>query len=758
MNLKKFFFTPTTSLIFVIVGFIIVNIIFNYNVFWHELIFDRSSVGAVWGEVEVFEWLTEKFYRTIMTGGNPFGLVYGMLYPFKIHLGLTDAGNGLFFLFLRPFFSPHQSMAVVITLSQLAASLGMYLLLRRLHIKRSTSFIIGLAFGYTTFIMPRGGHLNYWCYFVFPWFYYCSMILFQAKNKMSQTIASLSIAFFFVLTLWLNFYYFVILCTSIGSFVIYFFVFRPKIVYRILIKFWLYGFLIFFFILLFLIPWFKGLYEVVFFDKIPKTEGWGGAIEFSSDLFGFFIPSVYNYFIYKYFTVELGYIIDHYLKFARGIFENFTYPGLIIIVSYFFYLFVFGKKTFQSVNQKIKPYLFTSLLFLVLTLGPFLHIFGHWGITVEEGIRIVVPLPYIIFHYIPFLQNIRVPGRLIVGFIFCAYIVTAYVIDYFLKKKSQRVKKVFFILLLAIFFIDHRYINNIFPEAKFYPRRLFQEIKNDPARVSVLEIPFVVRDGFIYFGDGDAVTMTIGEALHGKNVLGGYTGRIADYKKTYYRVNPLLGFFGRFIDQTIETNPTIDKNDLVNWHTIDIAESQKTIAFLDLKYVILDEKKVYASTMSAILSDLGFKKQSSEQTFSLWQKNLTPKEFLSITMDGKNDVTFLGSGWHEEENNSRWAGKNSYVMFKIAKKRKLDLYFEAYAFYQRQSVTIYVNQKKVAKVSLSTDMKEYIVPVDKEWLENINTVHFIFKKAFQPKKIIAGSVDERNLSAGFTKIYLSETK
>ena len=744
--------------ILVLFGFILVNVIFNYNIFWHELVFDRSSIGAVWGEVEVVEWTTEKFYQTIIAGGNPFGLVYGMLYPFKLHLGLTDSGNGIFFLILRPFLSTHQSMAVVITLSQLAASLGMYMLLRRLKIERLISFVIGLAFGYTTFIMPRGGHLNYWCYFVFAWFYYCAIVLFQAKTKRSKIIATLGVAFFFVLTLWLNFYYFVILSTSIASFVVYFLVFKRKIIHRMWVRCWPYIFLIFLFITLFLIPWFKALYEVTFFDQIPKTEGWGGAIEFSSDLFGFFIPSIYNYVIYKYFIPELDYVISHYLKFARGIFENFTYPGLIIIISYFSYLFISKKKSFQAVHQKVKPYLFTSLFFLVLTLGPFLHVFGHWGITVEEGIRIVLPLPYIVFHYVPFLQNIRAPGRLIIGFIFFAYIVVAYVIDYFLKNKSQRLRRICFVLLLILFFIDHRYINHIFPPPKFYPRRLFQEIKNDPERISVLEIPFVVRDGFTYFGDGDATAMIIGEAIHRKNVLGGYTGRIADYKKIYYRINPLFGFLGRFIDQTIEINPIIDKNDLVNWQNINIVESQKVIDFLDIKYIILDEKKLYVSTMSAILSDLGFQKKSKEQTFSLWQKSLPKKEFLTILMDGKNDVTFLGAGWHGVENNSRWADKKSFVMFKINKERKFNLHFEASAFYQKQPVAIFVNNKKVASFTMGKHMKEYTVPVDTEWSKNINTVHFIFKKSYQPKNIIAGNSDERSIAAQFRKIYLTEIK
>src|SRR3989338_9584603 len=121
-------------------SYVIVNLVFNYRVYWHQLVTDLSKTGAVWGEVQVYEWLADKFYQTIIAGQNPFGLVQGILYPFGFHLGLTDAGNGLFFLFLRPFFSMHQSMSVISTSSLIFANIAMYLLLRSLKFDKMISF------------------------------------------------------------------------------------------------------------------------------------------------------------------------------------------------------------------------------------------------------------------------------------------------------------------------------------------------------------------------------------------------------------------------------------------------------------------------------------------------------------------------------------------------------------------------------------------------------------------------------------------
>ena len=393
-----------------------------------------------------------------------------------------------------------------------------------------------------------------------------------------------------------------------------------------------------------------------------------------------------------------------------------------------------------------------------MTLGPFLHVFGHWTLTVDEGIRIVIPLPYIILHYIPFLNNVRVPGRIIVAFIFFAYIVCAYLIQYFLKKKSTRYKQIFFVILFLIFFVDQRVADNIFPGPQMYPYKIFQTIKNDKEKVSVLEIPFTVRDGFTYFGNGDAIGMTIGETWHGKPVIGGYMGRIVDYKKNYYHSNPFIGYLGRLIDGNLQNNPIIDQDDLINWNDLDIDKSKDIIDFLDLKYIIMNDEMPYSATLSAKLKELGFEKQMIEEKFSLLKRNMENRDFLSINLGNENDINFLGMGWHNSEKDFRWADKKSFVMFKTTKRIKYNLHVKIAAFNKDQSVTVYLNRKKVAKIDVSTDMKEYTVPIDTKFEPGINTIHFIFDTYYRPNDVYPESLDNRKISAKFKEIFLTEFK
>lgn len=743
----------------VFLGYLLINIFFNFNIFWRELIFDRSKLGAVWGEVQAYEWLTDKFYLTLIHGGNPFDVVKNMLYPFGISLGLVDSGNAFYYIFLRPFFSLHQSMAIVMIISLLLANLGMYLLLRKLSISKFLAFIIGAAYGYMTFLMPRGGHLSYWCHYLFPWFYYCVTSLILDKKKIIKILSSVGIAFFFVMMLWSNFYYFIILLISIISFFSYFLVKNAKIMLAKIKEIWKYVLFIIILTLIFLIPWLFALYNQIFFDIIPKTEGWGGAIEFASDLFNYFIPSGYGYYITKYpfLAKPFSLLLQLYTPGSRSIFENFTYPGIIILSSYFL-LIVFYKKIAKKTKILFWPFLFVSIIIFILTLGPFLHVLGHWTLTVDEGIKIVVPLPYIILHYIPLLNNIRVPGRLIVGFIFFAYVVSAFVLNDLFKNLNNKNKIVFFALLFFIFIVDHRYKTDILSAPKqIFPNKIYKEISKDQEFSTVLEVPFTVRDGFTYFGNGDAFQMIVGESIHGKPVLGGYTGRIANYKKDYYMKNPFFGYLGRMIDGGIQTNPIIDKNDLINWLMINTEESRKTIDFLDLKYIIVNNNYEYTASISAVLKEIGFEKKLDDVNRSLWVKPLEKKEFTKININDPSSIVFLGFGWHDPEVDFRWVDRRSSAMFKIQKTGKYSLNFKTAAFNKDQQVTIYLNKKKITRINVSTNINEYAVPINIKLEQGINTVYFTFDKDYRPAELFPGNLDKRQLSAKFYELFITES-
>lgn len=694
----------------------------------------------------------ENIYRSLISGNNPFKPIKTLLYPFGVDVVGADAGFAFNLIPFRPFLSPHQSLSIIVVTNLLLANVGMFLLLRKMRFSLLISTLIALAYGNMTFLTVRLGHPGYSVIYLFPWFYYFCFQFIGSKNNFNKLILSFFIPFTFLLTLWQNMYYFIILLISCILFALYFLFYKRKILLNFIQKNILFLFSGFIFSIILILPWLIFLYETMLFSEAVRSlGGWAGAIEFSSDLFGYFIPSIYNY-----YYADLIISVTNKIPFARGIFENFTYPGIIIIICYFSLIYLWTRKRIaKKEKNEMFPYLIISLVFLILTLGPFLHILGNWYIQLEDNIKLVLPMPFVFLHYVPFLGNIRAPGRLIVGFIFFAYIISAYIINTILTNRTKLFKTIFFILFFTIFIIDHRSKDELIANPYYYPNRIFKYIAIENSDTTVLEIPFTVRDGFSYFGDYNTITMSVGQFIHKKKIIGGYSGRIPNFVKTYYSQDPFIGYLGRKIDLDIKNNLSIDNKDAKNWKEIDIEKSLNTINFLDIKYIILNTEYSYSDDITNILLSLGYIKQLDDKNYSLFVKEPVKKEYIEINFAKNIGNRQIAMGWYDKENDFRWVNRKSSVMFKIINPRKMFLEFEAATFNKDQKVTIFMNEQKIGEVEVTPERKKYNIQVN-NIKKGINFVNFIFYRAYRPSEIYPGDGDLRKLSAQFTLIKLIE--
>jgi len=741
MNLKKIF---KNSTFLIIIAYLLINLFFNFNQYWKPIFSTDSNSNSVVGEVHVTEWGFEKIYSKIINKENPFSPITDINYPFGIDIIGNDSGAALAYPFIRPFLSSVESVLFIVVFGIFLANLGMYLLLVKLNINKLISFGIAFAYGFMTFIQPRTGHPLYIAsLFLLPWFYYMIISFFKSQSITRKIMYTCLASIVYALALWLNSYYFIVMSLSFVLLLLYFLFYeRSKLISQISSN-WKYMFL---FVLVFIfinIPWLIVLYDTFLFSEPPQATGWNGAIEFSSDIFGFLIPSVYNYYygdIIQKITLKI--------PFAKGIFEQFTYPGLIIISSYLLLFFLYKKISIKT-KRLIKPYLFTSIGFFVLTLGPFLHVSGRWFIELKDGIRLVLPLPFIFLHYVPFLGNIRVPGRLIVGFIFFAYLVVSIIISYYLKNRHKNFKLAFYVLFFFILAIDHRPSNYVESQKIDLPNAIYEKIKKDKDEISVLQIPFVIRDGFTYFGDYNSVFMTLHQSYYEKPTVGVYVGRLPVYIKEYFKEDPLIGYIGRVIDENIIKNPYMKNTDYKSWEQIDINEATNTLDFLSIKYIILDESRIFAPKIQATLESLGFIKRLTQHGYSLWKRQLLEKEYLSFNILEPNSKRYLAMGWYSAEHEFRWADKKSSILFKINNGEKIKLRFKAGSFYKDLKLTIYLNKKRVDELILSPEPMEYIVELDNNIKIGINTIYFIFDKSYKPADVIEGNMDYRSLSGKF---------
>lgn len=742
-------FIKKNSFYFILFGFILVNLFFNFNQYWKEVFYDSSKSDRIVGETQATEWGFNEIYKKILNFENPFTSFDQINYPFGIDTIGGDIGTALFYPLLRPFLSSHQTLSLLIILGIFLSNLGMFLLLKKLKITNTLSFILSLAYGFMTFIQPRVGHPIYiFALFLFPWFYLSGLFFICSNNNIKKIIYSLFLSFFYTLCFWINSYYFIILTISIGCLAAYFLFFERKNLIYFIKSNYVFIFLFLALFLIFNIPWFIVSYQTFLFSELPQSVGWGGAIDFSSDLFGFFIPSIYNY-----YYGNLVYNITKNIAFAKGIFEQFTYPGIIIIFSYFLLIYFWiNNRLSNKTKRELKPYLLISLVFFILTLGPFLHILGNWYIQLEDGIRLVIPLPFIFLHYIPFLGNIRAPGRLIVGFIFFAYIVSAYLITYLLKNKNKKTIVIFYFTLFVIFIIDHRPLDIVERYKINPPKKIYNLISNNKEHLSVLEIPFVIRDGFTYFGDYNSVNNIFFQSYFNKPVIGIYAGRIPNYIKEYFKRDPFIGYLGRNIDKNIKSNLYINNTDLLLWRDLNIEKSLDSIDFLSIKYIILYEKRKFSNKIKNLLPILNFEKVLSEKDYSLWKREINKKNFIDIDILEKNSK-YIGMGWYDPEIDFRWASRRSSILFKSYDIKKATLKFKVGSFYKDLNLSIYLNREKIKKINIKENPDEYMIELN-NINKGINFIHFIFNEGFRPNEVIQGSLDKRKLSGKFYKIDL----
>ena len=152
---------------------------------------------------------------------------------------------------------------------------------------------------------------------------------------------------------------------------------------------------------------------------------------------------------------------------------------------------------------------------------------------------------------------------------------------------------------------------------------------------------------------------------------------------------------------------------------------------------------------------LGFSEVLEDSDYLLLSRELNSDEFLAVNFENPDDVIMLALGWEGKEIDYRWSNKRSSVMFNLKQEREMMLEFEAASFYQEQKVKIYLNKDYVGELNLSTDNENYEIKLPK-LKRGVNTIHFVFDQSFEPKNVLAGSLDERELSAKFYHVTLKD--
>lgn len=215
-------------------------------------------------------------------------------------------------------------------------------------------------------------------------------------------------------------------------------------------------------------------------------------------------------------------------------------------------------------------WLIASLIFLVLSLGPYL-----------KPTRF--PLPYTLVSIWEPLQNFRTPYRFVIPAVMGFAMVAGFVLrELFMRVKSQNILIIFCILFipLRVYYslVREPFPTQIYPEYKFY-----SQMAKDGEDYAILEVPFGIRSGLDQIGDGGE-RLQYYQPIHKKKLLYGSLARLPVSLFDFYRSHPSLLFLSG--DLTIPTDLLSD--DLKN-----------ILVLADVKYILVHRDLLSLEEVSA---------------------------------------------------------------------------------------------------------------------------------------------------------------
>jgi hypothetical protein len=166
------------------------------------------------------------------------------------------------------------------------------------------------------------------------------------------------------------------------------------------------------------------------------------------------------------------------------------------------------------------------VVFGLLALGPFVHV---------AGINTYVPGPWALLRYVPLVGLVHTPARFSIVLILAVAVVVADALADLGRRNPDR-RRALLIgagLLLAAELLPAPLT---LYSAEIPP--LYQRVAAAPSTVTLLEIPYGVRDGVSSVGNFSARTQFF-QTAHGKTVMGGYLSRIPRRRVEELQMDPV---------------------------------------------------------------------------------------------------------------------------------------------------------------------------------------------------------------------------
>jgi hypothetical protein len=574
-NLLRFI-TKSRNNILAFLAYSVLSIIFTYPV--------AFSSAEVPGNCDVYQflWILWWFKEALLGFANPYYTAY-MFYPNGVNLAFTELTpfNSIASIPLQLLFGLVAAYNILWIFSFIISGLGAFLLVKYLTKDSRAAFVSGLIFAFCPYHFAHGmGHLNL---ITTEWIPFFVLFFIKTLNE-DKKINAIYAGMLLLLAMLSTYYYLIYLFIFILLYIFYHYStnrnFSVKgIAERMTIMMISFGIIA----LPFLYPILKEL--------LTANSGYmygGGFVEFSADLVGFFIPTIFH-------PLFKGFVSPIYANFTGNAAENTVFIGYIVLL-------LSAVALLKSKNKEVKFWTVSALTFFILSLGPILHVNGIVKLPLEAtleipilhlGIRnLFIPLPYAILQFIPLFSLARVPSRWTILLMLSLCILSGFGLEFIFKslkiKSFCKMDSRSVLTLIVSIIILFEFLAIPYPMGSTKVPLFYQNIKNDTEDYALLEFPAIDYAKPLYY-----------QTSHGKKLVGGYVSRTSEDNLKFIRSTPLIcQLFNRSLELSESSNQNLTERGI------------SALYHYKIKYIILhndaltpDEYNYYNASLKRILKE-----------------------------------------------------------------------------------------------------------------------------------------------------------
>ncbi len=630
--------------IVVLIAYTILTLLLTYPVAFSPNEFPGHG-DAFW-----FLWDFWWFKTSLFDISSPY-YTYYIFYPNGVSLASSTITplNAIVSIPLQLAFGLIGAYKIIWILSFILSGFSAFLLVRYLVGDSRAAFVSGLIFMVCPYHFAHAlGHMNL---ISIQWIPLYVLFLVKTINENNRSNAFLAALFLF-LNATSCYYYLIYLILFTAIYLAYILLSYKDICHLKTIR--KIGIMILSFTIIFMPVAYPVIKEMI----NSKYIYYGGFVEYSADFLGFFIPSVFHP-IFKDFVSPI------YSNFTGNAAEHTVFAGYTVIL-------LASLAIIKIKTKDVKFWALSSVTFLVLSLGPILHINGIVKICLD-GYETYIPLPYVILMQIPVVSLTRVPSRWTVLLILSLAVLAGYGLKHMFsryndsrQRNNENKINVIFIIVSCLVIFEFLAIPYLMSSSDVPP--FYKEIAAEEEDFALLEVPMLWQSDLMYY-----------QTIHGKRLIGGYASRIPENSINFLIMAPLINDLLNFYPS--------DK-DILNQNLADVGPS--IMNYYNVKYIILHPDRMTSD-------QLEFAKDTLHRSI-----NVEPTVYENDSMivyevfrEPANPFIQLKNGWHGLEDwdstPTRWMENEATIMIYSDENRTADLSFKARSFYYPRNLEILIN-------------------------------------------------------------------